>query len=121
MWLTGRLSRQKPAEEKEMNYGIPAHRIVAYTYDADYHCTECAAKAHGVDPNTGNVWENAEDSEGNEVHPVFSIDCDTETIASCGDCRQVICLVCGDVVMTRKRGAVSLTCWNCGTSAKVES
>lgn len=114
-----------------MSYGIPFDRIVAYTYDADHHCTECAKKTHGatladLDPDQLDVDANgipfdAEDSEGNQVHPVFPGDCDEETVTTCGDCGKTICLICGDAATTRRRGAVRLKCWNCSTSYHVGS
>lgn len=42
---------------------------IAYTYDADQHCPDHAAERFGTDEH-GNVYGT--DTEGNEVHPVFS-------------------------------------------------
>ena len=42
-------------------------RIVAYTYEADIHCWDCATAA-------GMAKADARDREGNSPHPVFDID-----------------------------------------------
>ncbi len=58
--------------------------------DADHHCPECAAAAHGTDAE-GFIPEDAEDSEGNPIGAVapwdewHSGDADCETL-TCGDC-----------------------------------
>lgn len=39
---------------------------IAYTYDADVHCPDCAFKRFGMDGN-GFVPTGSTDSEGNEV------------------------------------------------------
>jgi len=90
--------------------------IIAYTYEADYHCIDCTRKRfsdgriHGTesdkatlkpstDPN--GIWYEQLDSEGNFVHPLFSIDEWQEFDESylsenptqyltCGDCHYVI-------------------------------
>ena len=80
----------------EMNGGIvmntirqtflKAFEIVAYTYEADYHCPSCAHKRFGaalVDEEKPPV-----DSEGNEVKPLFVSEVE-ETI-HCGDCLQLV-------------------------------
>lgn len=84
--------------------------IIAYTYEADYHCIDCAFQRHGnravlvsdldkrvFDEN--NILYNSIDSEGNPIHPVFSTDelpCHISKEAggyspvTCGDCHEVI-------------------------------
>lgn len=42
---------------------------VAYVYEADLHCPECAAKRFGVDEH-GTIPEDAIDREGNGVGAV---------------------------------------------------
>tara|TARA_R100001530_G_scaffold60914_1_gene43992 strand:- start:1149 stop:1496 length:348 start_codon:yes stop_codon:yes gene_type:complete len=66
-------------------------RIIAYTYEADYHCIDCTSKrykAHGFYDRDGKPWRSnyggqadwngvhvyIHDREGNLIHPVFSTD-----------------------------------------------
>jgi hypothetical protein len=64
--------------------------VLAYTYEADYHCKECAKVRFGEDAH-GFVPEDAQDSEGNSVGAVFG---DSEwwnpgegnQTLSCSDC-----------------------------------
>lgn len=69
--------------------------IIAYTYEADFHCYDCTLDRFGIG---GDIPDNAKDNEGNSVHPVFSTD---ETPArlstedggydvTCGDCHCII-------------------------------
>ena len=70
-------------------------QIIGYAYDADIHCTECANGA-GMD-RPGVV-----DSEGNEPHPVFSIDEPGESGCDhCGDCFDPLNWDCTCTVETR--------------------
>ncbi len=50
-------------------------RIRSWTYDADVHCPECAGQRFG-DYVTEELWglDAPQDSEGNEIHPVYGID-----------------------------------------------
>ena len=92
-------------------------RIIAYTYDADYHCIDCTVKRFAYF-HTGNVrfsdamdtsvkvdwygvYLDQQDNEGNLVHPVFSTDEWQELDESflsenltqwlaCGDCHEII-------------------------------
>lgn len=74
-------------------------RIVAYTFDADVACPDCtryrykhnllnrskcskSTDEHGIPDNPA-----PEDSDGNEVHPVFSTDEGFED-ACCGYCNE---------------------------------
>lgn len=75
-------------------------KIIAYTYNADVHCPECARESYrgGVTlkhPLTGALYDtgrpdecgvgyDAVDSAGNPVHPVFSTD--EHYFTCCGDC-----------------------------------
>lgn len=58
-------------------------RIVGWTYEADVHCPACAVHRFGYDSLYGD--EGAVDSEGNEVHPIFSTD-ELYDDERCGDC-----------------------------------
>ena len=55
-------------------------------YDADVHCEACALNRFGADPEWGWVREDAEDSEGNPVHPVFDGGCAEAGWPHCGTC-----------------------------------
>lgn len=47
-------------------------RVIGYTYEADYHCTDCAEERFpGISKDDGTKYE---DSEGNEPHPIFDTD-----------------------------------------------
>ena len=69
-------------------------RIIAYTYDADVHCPDCAdaAYAAGWLVRSGRPGEYDEhglpmsliDREGNPVHPVFSAY--VYAFDTCSDC-----------------------------------
>jgi len=72
--------------------------IIAYTYEADYHCENCTKKYFG-DDSLGFAF--TVDSEGNPVRPLFSTDewqeFDEGFLAenptqylTCGDCHEVI-------------------------------
>jgi hypothetical protein len=98
-----------------MNSTVKAGDILAYTYQADYHCVDCTRKRFFylyVEPNRSIVTTNFEtddngilytqlDSEGNFVHPVFYsdqwIEYDESYMAEnptqymlCGDCHIII-------------------------------
>jgi hypothetical protein len=60
--------------------------IIGYTYDADVHCPGCAIAKFGQEPGRYWVKEDAEDSEGNEVHPIFQWDETSEEGEHCGTC-----------------------------------
>jgi hypothetical protein len=98
-----------------MHYGIPATRVVAYTYEADYHCVTDAIGRFGRDDN-GFVPEDVRDAEGNPIGAIFTSDLDTETVAACADCGQIVCLACG----VRSERAPGSTCWNCATEWRTE-
>lgn len=61
-------------------------KIIAWTFEADIHCPECALKRFG--PALHNV--DTKDSDGNPLHPVFST-YELEPGTCCGDCLEVIC------------------------------
>jgi len=75
-------------------------KIVAYTYEADFHCPACAVEAAAVgllkrEPPLDS-WTDEHglaadliDREGNRIHPVFDID-EHEHDETCGDCRAPI-------------------------------
>ena len=68
------------------------HAPIAYTYEADHHCEDCAYERFGVDER-GDI--TGEDDEGNEVGAVASWDewwnCDSECeTLSCGTCHAEI-------------------------------
>jgi hypothetical protein len=77
-------------------------RIVAYAYEADFHCPACAVEAAavgllkrepGLDSGTDEHGLAADliDREGNRIHPVFDFDIDEhEHDETCGDCRAPI-------------------------------
>ena len=77
--------------------------IVGYTYEADYHCVDCAAKRFNAevdmtakDKDINGILFDQTDNEGNVVFPVFAdaegyIDEDgRDTGASCGDCFEYV-------------------------------
>ncbi len=94
--------------------------VIAYAADADYYCEDCAAETYGPDyscETCGQTWAgftpdphyahsatsascvgskeptDREDSEGNQVHPVFGSD---EWWEPSEDGRQVLaCSRCG--------------------------
>jgi len=83
---------------------------LAYTYEADVHCPDCAEERFGrggtVDGGPGFIAEGSHDSEGNEVGAIFvwdswhqdSSQCET---LSCSDCHmeldRVHCESCNEV------------------------
>lgn len=60
--------------------------IIAWTYEADYHCPDCAWARFGW--SLGNP--NTVDSEGNPIHPVYEWDEAPIHGIVCGDCGDVI-------------------------------
>lgn len=89
--------------------------ILAYTYDADYHCIDCTRKRFNnsvcIDYLRGKPCRNCRDSngllyeqkdrEGNLIHPIFGTDEWQEfdpsflednpiQFLTCGDCHAVI-------------------------------
>jgi hypothetical protein len=96
-----------------MLYGIEAHRIVAYTYDAAVHCKDDTERKFGLEPGRNWVKESAIDSEGNSVHPVFTIEWEGNSVESCDDCGTIICMTCGFTDEDRQFGD---SCWNCDTA-----
>lgn len=74
-------------------------RIIAYTYEADVHCPECAEHAAAVGllkrqpplqlgTDEHGIAYDLIDSEGNPVHPVFTTD--EHGFTHCGECGQPI-------------------------------
>jgi hypothetical protein len=90
--------------------------IIAYTYDADYHCIDCTTKTYHYSRQSWIEWPfdiehpasdvngihvDQQDTEGNLVHPLFSTDEWQELDESylsenptqwlaCGDCHEII-------------------------------
>lgn len=72
-----------------------SYEVIAYTYDADTHCPDCARERFGTDKN-GYVPDSAEDSEGNPVGAVFA---DSEWFDYYATEDQVLtCGTCGDEI-----------------------
>lgn len=69
-------------------YGSHPTDVIAYTFDADIYCPTCTAMRYGLNDG-GWVPEEAEDSEGNPVHPVFG-DAESDTPEHCADCRDFL-------------------------------
>lgn len=86
-------------------------RVVGFTYDADTHCVSCTRKyikenwfrmfpQHKELPEFKIEYANVdgiidghigfEDSEGNDIHPIFSLDEAGDTPTTCGDCNALI-------------------------------
>ena len=68
--------------------------IIAYSYEADIHCVECAKKRFVVESDLVTRDEhglpvNVHDREGNHVHPIFSTDEQLDA-PFCGDCHAKI-------------------------------
>lgn len=61
--------------------------IIAFTYEADLHCVECAVERFGK--QVLHSSEGLADSEGNEPHPLFSTDEHDENVR-CGTCGDLI-------------------------------
>jgi hypothetical protein len=74
-----------------MQYLMKAWKVVAYTYEADVHCVECAGDRFFVIKH-GMVEDDRadlpEDSEGNTVQPVFASQ--VEGSMMCGDCEREV-------------------------------
>ena len=62
-------------------------KIIAFTYEADYHCPTCAIKRFGQTIMADS--RGLRDSEGNEPHAVFSTD-EILNEECCGDCFEKI-------------------------------
>ena len=70
---------------------MSATDIVAYTYEADVHCLDCArARFVGVTMAAGEELDehgialSATDNEGNPVHPVFAVNLGEFNEPCCG-------------------------------------
>lgn len=72
-------------------------RIIGYTYDADCHCIGCTQKRFAIPINykrrglnieadENGVNPLAKDTEGNDVHPIFSTDEHPPEGIACGSC-----------------------------------
>jgi hypothetical protein len=73
---------------------MSTHAPIAYTYEADTHCPDCAEKRFGLSPR-GFIAEDATDGEGNSVGVIapwdewYNIGEGFQTL-SCGTCGVVI-------------------------------
>ena len=63
---------------------MKAYDIIGWAYDGDYHCEGCAWRRFGR--KLLDDTNPPEDSEGNEVHPMFAGDEFGEDGECCGDC-----------------------------------
>ena len=85
--VTDKMIKQEETEMIELTQGdrgIFDRDIMAYTYEADYHCPSCTRtrfhwtnKAYGYDMGLLDSWgipDSATDREGNLIHPVFNTD-----------------------------------------------
>lgn len=63
-----------------------SHDPIAYTYETDFHCPNCAEDRFGRDEH-GDI--SGEDREGNEVYPVFPWD-ETPPGTECASCGREI-------------------------------
>lgn len=62
---------------------MKAWTIVAYTYEAAFHCLDCARLRFG--DNFDSRAQLPSDREGNEIHPVFASNDDWQD-EHCDDC-----------------------------------
>lgn len=67
---------------------MKAWDIVGYTADADLWCPACATATYAPD-GAAEVPEDAEDGEGNLVHPIFASD-ELEPGDRCGACHEYL-------------------------------
>lgn len=72
------------------------HSPIAYTYDADYHCPECAGKRFGPAGEPTIIPEGAIDSEGNPVGVVSPWDEWWEPTLP--ECQTLACSDCGTII-----------------------
>lgn len=65
------------------------NHIVAWTYEADIHCPDCAEGRWGEQGLRQALGDKGlEDREGNLVRPVYGWDSDDYITESCGDCHE---------------------------------
>lgn len=69
-------------------YTRRAWDVVAWAYDADVHCPDCAEKRFNGDFDWTDEGSLVRDSEGNVPHPVFASD--EYDGDHCGTCREPI-------------------------------
>lgn len=69
---------------------MKAWEIIAWTYEADIHCPDCARKRFGDAIDNGSDADHdgppPTDNEGNEVHPMFASDETDPQGETCGTC-----------------------------------
>ena len=74
---------------------------IAYTYDAAEHCPVCAARAYGVESESGFIPETARDSEGNPIGAVAPWETDEDDAL-----RGLYCDTCGGEISARSLDVV---------------
>lgn len=57
--------------------------VIGYAYDADLHCESCTRKRF---PDADDEFSDVQDSEGNDIHPVFAGEEHDPAGEYCGDC-----------------------------------
>lgn len=82
-----------------------SHQPIAYTYEADHHCPECAEERFGRCKEHGQIACCVTDSEGNEPGAEFSWDEHT-----CG----VTCGTCGETILDHPDVEMGESCTECG-------
>lgn len=77
-----------------MRIRTDSHAPIAYTYEAAYHCPDCAAERFGVDEH-GFIPADALDGEGNPVGALAPWD---EWQQFTGEHETLACDTCGRVI-----------------------
>lgn len=76
-------------------------RIIAYTYEANYHCPDCTRDrfiVRGAVSDESGVPFGAKDREGNTLHPVFSIDETPADLRPEDGGHTLVCYDCGLII-----------------------
>ena len=71
-----------------------SHDPIAYTYEADTHCPDCALERFGRGEH-GDIAEDCSDNEGNQVGVIAPWD-EWQTFEG-GD-ESLVCGTCGEVI-----------------------
>ena len=66
---------------KQKKYGL--FKIIAWVYEADYHCQKCSKKRFR------ELEKDQVDKEGNEIKPVYDFEFDFSSNNACGTCKEV--------------------------------
>ena len=72
-----------------------AHNPIAYTYEADHHCPDCAEERFGRCDEHAQIACCVKDNEGNEPGAVFSW---TEWQSFSGECESLACGDCHSIL-----------------------